>query len=361
MSARDDELLAWAAAAAGTAWTGARIQRTSALRGDLSTRRFWRIAIAGANAPSSAILVDLGPDDLPGYARALKLVDTPPAEPPWLSVHRFLSWLGAPVPQIYGSHVPLRALLVEDVGEVSLVDAVRANPAETADLFRIAVELLLQLHVEGTRALQADLLPAQVAYDQRLFRWEFREFLELGCAVLEGKPNPDSLTAELDAMTAELGRLPRVFSHRDFHGQNLFVQRASAGVRMRVIDFQDALMAPNAQDLAVLLTTRDMDMLISPALERRLLDFYYAGLVRRGAAVMNAGDFHRSYQLCVLQHALKMIGRFLMFERNGKPGYSVFVPHLIEQVRRVLRDGLERDFPLLAAAAGPSSSPVVPE
>ena len=28
-----------------------------------------------------------------------------------------------------------------------------------------------------------------------------------------------------------------------------------------------------------------------------------------------------SYRLCVLQHALKMIGRFEMFERNGKTGY----------------------------------------
>ncbi len=43
-------------------------------------------------------------------------------------------------------------------------------------------------------------------------------------------------------------------------------------------------MAPAAQDLAVLLTTRDTGDLISPAMEERLLDFYFTGLLRRGIA-----------------------------------------------------------------------------
>ena len=83
-------------------------------------------------------------------------------------------------------------------------------------------------------------------------------------------------------------------------------------------------MAPAAQDLAVLLTTRDTDEVITPAIERRILDFYYAGLARRGAHTLDAAEFMTSYRLCVLQHALKMIGRFEMFERNGKTGYRRF-------------------------------------
>ena len=349
---RDSDLLDWAASAVGQKFPGAKVRKVDALRGDLSTRRFWRLYLDAPSA-ASAILVDLGPDDLPGYARALNLVPHPLNEPPWLTVHRFLESLGISVPAMYAVDRKHRVMMVEDVGEIALVDAVRRDPAQTADLFRTAVELLLQFHVEGTRAILPDLLPATIAYDARLFRWEFKEFLDLGCADLGA--DAGSLAPELDALAAELGSLPRVFSHRDFHGQNLFVQPGNGGVRLRVIDFQDALMAPAGQDLAVLMTTRDTANLISPSLEQRLLDFYYAGLTRRSAATLRMDEFIRSYRLCVLQHAIKMMGRFLMFERKGKHGYLAFVPHTIEQSRRILRGELGRDFPRLALAFGASS------
>jgi N-acetylmuramate 1-kinase len=348
MSVADDALLAWADAMVRQIWAGARIGSSAALRGDLSTRRFWRMTIEGGSAPSSAILVDLGPDELPAYVRALRLVSEPLAEPPWLTVHRFLTTLGVPVPAMYAVDRGRRTMLIEDVGETSLVDAVRHQPLETADLFHLATELLLRFHVQGTQGLPANLLPARIAYDERVFRWEFKEFLDLGCAALHA--DPAAVTPELDALAGELGRLPRVFSHRDFHGQNLFVKRGSGAATLRVIDFQDSLMAPAAQDLAVLLTTRDMAVLISPALERQLLDFYYASLARLGAETLSAEAFSRSYHLCVLQHAIKMTGRFLMFERSGKSGYAVFVPHTIDQARRILGGPCAADFPVLAHA-----------
>ena len=62
------------------------------LKGDASNRRFWRVALdapplsGGASSatlpasatppPPSAIAIDLGPDDLPAYVRALNLVST---------------------------------------------------------------------------------------------------------------------------------------------------------------------------------------------------------------------------------------------------------------------------------------------
>jgi aminoglycoside/choline kinase family phosphotransferase len=137
-----------------------------------------------------------------------------------------------------------------------------------------------------------------------------------------------------------------VFSHRDYHRENLFIQD---GPQIRIIDFQDALMAPAAQDLAVLLTTRDTDEFITPAIERRILDFYCAGLARRGAPALDAADLTTSYRLCVLQHALKMIGRFEMSERIGKTGYRPYIPHALSQARRMLAE-MRADFPKLSGA-----------
>src|ERR1700678_1284676 len=144
---------AWADAAIARRWPRARLAEIAALRGDLSTRRFWRVAIATHQQPApppTPILVDLGPDDPPRYVRVLDLLPSPISEPPWLNVHRFLTSIGSPVPALYDADPARRAMLVEDVGELSLLDAVRRSGADAADLFRLAAEELLRLHANGT-------------------------------------------------------------------------------------------------------------------------------------------------------------------------------------------------------------------
>jgi len=349
---QDSTVNAWIAATVARCWPHTHIANLAALKGDASTRRFWRLSLevrGGGDAPASAIAIDLGPDDLPLYARALNLVPEPLAEPPWLNLHRFLVSIGAPVPALYAADPVARMLLVEDVGDTPLFDA--ASRGKTADLYRLAADALLQLHLDGTRALDPRCIASRLAYDARLFRWELSQFVDYG--LTEVAPNADraAIAPELDDLAARLDRYPRVFSHRDFHGQNLFVQTdPNGGPRLRIIDFQDALMAPAAQDLAVLLTTRDASRIITPTIERRVLDYYYAALVRRNAAPLSFEDFLESYRLCVLQHALKVIGRFTFIERQGKSGYAAYLPYMLAQARRML--ALKPDFPQLRAALG---------
>jgi N-acetylmuramate 1-kinase len=334
----------WLAEALAGRWPGARNTSIVMLKGDASNRRFWRVAIAAppsaeaalAAPPASAIAIDLGPDVFPAYVRALKLVSTPPAEPPFVNVQRFLNSIGAAVPEIYVADAERRMLLVEDVGETSLFQAALDGIAKPVTLYRSAVDELLLIHVEGTRRLDRGCLAASIAYDERLFRWEMEDFLASGSASVVPGTDLGMLASELDDLAERLGRLPRVLSHRDYHGHNLFVQNDRSGQRLRVIDFQDALLAPAAQDLAVLLTTRDTARIIDPGAERRLLDCYIAGLARRGAACADAAQFVDSYYLCVLQHALKVIGRFNALERQGKTGYAAFIPYAAAQARRSL-------------------------
>jgi aminoglycoside/choline kinase family phosphotransferase len=353
MEAEDRRIASWARAAIEAKWRGASAGELRALRGDVSTRRFWRIAIAGSSdAPTSSIVIDLGPEDLPLYARTLKMYPEPLPEPPWINLHRFLNALGAPVPALYQSSAHDRLLMVEDLGSLSLFAAALANPAKAADLYREAVRELMRFHIEGTASANRECLAFQVVYDERLFAWEMHRFVDAGLAAVAPGADARALQVDLATLARELGALPRVFSHRDFHGNNLFLQGAIASPKIRVIDFQDALMAPAAQDLAVLLTTRDTGELISPAMEERLLDFYFAGLMRRGLTTMSRDDFLKSYSRCVLQHALKCIGLFVSLEREGKPGYAAYTPHAISQARRMLAR-LAPDFPNLRQAFGP--------
>src|SRR5690349_14448721 len=152
----DQHAAKWAREVVAGKWRRAAVRAVAPLKGDASTRRFWRVAMAPAarKAPDSAIVIDLGPHDLPLYARELKLYPEPLAEPPWINVHRLLTSIGAPVPQLYAWAANDRLLMVEDVGSRPLFDAVRADPAKTADLFRDAVSELLRLHFEA--AAKAD-------------------------------------------------------------------------------------------------------------------------------------------------------------------------------------------------------------
>ncbi len=344
--------MAWARDAVAEQWPGSSLISAELLRGDLSTRRFWRLAIspeaAASAAPLSAILVDLGPDDLPPYARALGLLLEPLPEPPWINLHRYLSSISVAVPKLFATSTKHRALLVEDVGEVSLRDAVARSPHSAADLFRLAIDELLKIHVEGTRRIHHRCFASSVNYDRRLFVWELSQFVEITLPEIAPRSDRAAIYAELDELAEGLDRFPRVLSHRDYHGQNLYLQH---GPKIRVIDFQDALMAPSAQDLAVLLTTRDTGEIVHHALEQRLLDYYYAGLARRQAVNLAPNDFARSYRLAVLQHALKMAGRFRMFERDGKLGYAQYVPHALGQARRILAHA-RTVFPHLSDALG---------
>jgi N-acetylmuramate 1-kinase len=342
----------WIAAAAARLWPDATLTTVAPLRGDASARRFWRASLdAAPPTPISAIAIDLGPDDVPLYAHALKLLPERMPEPPWLNVHRFLVKIGAAVPEIYAADTAARMLLVEDVGSSPLFE--EATLGDAGDLYRLAVDELLIFHTSGTEQLDDDCMAGQIAYDGRLFRWELEQFLEAGLGPLRLFNNRSMVDRELDDIAGRLDRLPRVFSHRDYHGYNLFIQRGERDQpRLRVIDFQDALMAPAAQDLAVLLTTRDAARVITPRIERRLLDYYYAALIRRDVKRLPFEEFRESYRLCVLQHALKVIGRFTVLEHQGKSGYREYIPFALRQARRML---LADDFPNLRAILAASA------
>jgi aminoglycoside/choline kinase family phosphotransferase len=337
----------WIADALARRWPGARAARIVALRGDASTRRFWRVFVesSDATAPRTSVAVDLGPDDLPLYARALNLLPEPLSEPPWVNVHRFLASIGVAVPELYFAPPGTRLLLVEDVGDVALFEAAKQKPSRTAELYRLALDELMLFHAKGTQRPDPRCIAFRVAYDERLFAWEMEQFVECGMAAAAPDADPAAIRPELRELAARLGRLPRVLSHRDYHGQNLFVQN---GAVIRVLDFQDALMAPAAQDLAVLLTTRDTATIITPALESDLLSYYLDRMRRCGADMLEPAEFLESYRLCVLQHALKAIGRFTWLERTGKSGYLAYLPHCLEQARRMLAE--RSDFPRLRAA-----------
>jgi len=274
----------------------------------------------------------------------LAVFDKPLTELPYVNVHYFLEPLGVNVPELYVQQVEEAEgqqggfLLLEDIGDLALRDAAEGLPEEDVlRWYQHAIDQLLVIQIAGTQQRNETCIAFQQRFDKQLFLWEFEHFVEWG---LE-KPSEKSLTqtekATLDTIfeqvSTQLDQAPLFLNHRDYHSWNLFVQQD----RIRVIDFQDALLAPALYDLATLLNDRDTPAVITPALEQALVTYYHDAWHRTGGGPFPLEQMWDEYNLCLLQKACKVVGRFYYLDlEKGKTGYTRYIPPTLDTLRRVL-------------------------
>ena len=324
------------------------VPRVVPLAGDASTRRYARAWLDGPEVPASVIVMILADRGIAMSSDELAVFKEPPRELPYLNVHRFLVGLGVSVPEVYIDAADRGVLVLEDIGDTTLWDAVQQQPDDrVVDLYERAIDQLLIIQIDGTRRRDDGCLAFQQVFDERLFMWEFEHFIEWGIERRLDRPLPSHdaalLRRDFAEIAARLGRLSTVVNHRDFHSWNLFVHDAA----IRVIDFQDALLAPGPYDLATLLGDRDTPQVVRPHLEARLLAYYQRRWAEHAGRGLDAGEFEEVYFLCALQKALKVIGRFYFLEiEKKKAGYLRYIPSTVKQILRILPH-----FPLHAEMA----------
>jgi N-acetylmuramate 1-kinase len=311
------------------------------LAGDASSRRYYRARLSGPGAPKSVVVMELPAGmGLPLSSEELAIFKEGPKELPFLNLHRFLSHVGVKVPKLYGQWENEGILLLEDLGDTALWDRVQGlSDAEVIAWYQKAIDELLQLQVGGTQNRDDSCIAFQQRFDFKLYMWEFEHFIEYG---LEKRPGARVNTAVLGELrktftniAAMLDRQPACLNHRDYHSWNLMIHDEV----VRVIDFQDALLAPPQYDLASLLNDRITDSVIQPPLERRLVAFYIDKSAHLEGRATHVDEFLEIYRLSAIQRDLKVIGRFYYLDRvKGKPGYMKFVPPTVRRLRRNLAE-----------------------
>lgn len=318
--------------------TAARVERLEPLAGDASTRRYARAWLNGGSAPPTTVVMILADRGIAMSSDELAVFQEPLRELPYVNVHRFLERLGVAIPALYVDASARGLLLLEDIGDTPLWDALQGrSDAEQQALFEGAIDQLLRIEIDGTAARDDSCIAFQQVFDRRLFDWEFEHFLEYGLVdrLPDGLPASEQqeLRQHFGRLSAFLDAQPRVLNHRDFHAWNLYV----CDGQIRVIDFQDALLAPAPYDLATLLGDRDTRQVVQPALERRLLAYYEHAWTARGGMPWTAPTLWEVYATCALQKAFKVVGRFHYLDRvKGKPGYLRFLPGTWAQIARLL-------------------------
>jgi aminoglycoside/choline kinase family phosphotransferase len=264
------------------------------------------------------------------------VMDAPPALEdctPFVRVAGLMAQAGLKVPVVFDWNQADGFLLLEDLGQGTMIDALDLDrPEVNRALFIDALEPLLAWQL----ASKTGVLPS---YDQDLLRRELELFPQWYIARYRGVTLDQKQRTALDGLFSRIIEhnlaSPKVYTHRDFMPRNLMpVAPAQEGApRMAVLDFQDAVYGPISYDIASLMR----DAFVSWD-EEFVLDITVRYWQRARAAGLpvdsDFGSFYRAVEWMGLQRHLKVAGIFARLSlRDGKPRYLADAPRFIAYIR----------------------------
>jgi aminoglycoside/choline kinase family phosphotransferase len=211
--------------------------------GGLAHRRFYRVTLRNGEPATLIARADRG-EPAPG------VLPEPALEP----LRTFLEAHGLPVPRRLGGDAARGLDLLEDLGDVSLAQALEsAGPAQRRALYEEACSLVPRLQRLADPGGRVPAFGRKL--DATLFRVKAQRFAASGLPVLLGRAataaERDVVFAAFDAVASAAASAPQRLAHRDFQSKNLILRAHPRGLAM--IDLQGALLAPPEYDLVCLL------------------------------------------------------------------------------------------------------------
>jgi len=311
----------------------------TALQGDASNRAYYRLHYTDRDRPATMILMELAePEAFKKSEEAVSASTIRTDELPYVNILRHLTQSHIAVPKLYFYDPRAGLLFLEDLGDQTLENKLKALPAEEMRrYYRLAVDELLKIQGPATRDRDPNCIAFGRAFDVPLLMWEFDHFLEYGIEARTGvtiKPGDrDKIRGAFLKISEALAMEPRVLTHRDYHSRNLMVHRS----RIWLLDFQDALMGPSVYDLASLL--RDSYAVLPEPTVEELIDYY----LEQQPAWINTGSkkqermlFRKQFDLMSVQRNLKAAGRFVYIDIVKKKGH--LLPYIPQTLRNVWRN-----------------------
>ncbi len=307
------------------------------LRGDASNRRYYRLHPSDSMKGDCVIVMELAePEAFKKSEEKVSSSHVPIKELPYINVLKHLKASQVSVPQLYYYDEERGWLFLEDLGDVTLWEELKGRDLEThRRYYTLAIDELLKIQIQATRLANPNCIAFGRAFDVPLLMWEFDHFLEYGVEVYKKKKihsqDRQKISAAFEEISQSLATESRCFTHRDYHSRNLMIQ----GERIRVLDFQDALMGPAQYDLASLL--RDSYLSLSEKLITELLDYYIDRKQSLEGMAVNRQRFVKLFDMMSIQRNLKAAGRFAYIDAvKHNSNYLQFIPPTLGYVRKNL-------------------------
>jgi tRNA threonylcarbamoyl adenosine modification protein YjeE len=259
---------------------------------------------------------------------------------PFVAVAKALRERGFSAPKVFRADHDAGFAVVEDLGAELVVAG--DPPLPIAERYERAVDVLVELH----RHDLPDVLPVTPHVDYRIPPYDLDAFLiEVELLIdwylpLRGAPATVEARAEFLSLWREALRpaldARKTWVLRDFHSPNLLWLADRSGIaQIGLLDFQDAVMGPEAFDVASLLQDARVD--VAEELEMALFTRYVRAR-RAHDRNYDADAFGRLYATLAAQRATKILGIFARLDRrDGKPQYLRHLPRIHTYVHRALR------------------------
>lgn len=295
-------------------------QRVEKLHGDGSSRTYWRVA-----TDRGPLILLVGQDGEENAA--------------WLRIGAHLARMGVRVPKVIGANEARGWILMEDIGDVSLMSWV-AGGGNARTAYGEVVVLLSRMQTTAAAGFTLSTGFAKEPYGPRtMVEDEGLYFVrEFAAGVVGITPDEAALLHDFGRMAEEAAKAPATyFLHRDFQSRN--VQRASDG--WAVLDFQGARPGPLAYDAAALIC--DPYAALPKQLRDELWGHYFeilAGIPGIDVeATMRSRPFLGAFRLMQALGAYgKLGGRF------GKQGFLEHSGAALTHLRELAGETALKDF-----------------
>jgi aminoglycoside/choline kinase family phosphotransferase len=256
------------------------------------------------------------------------IMDAPPAEEDaqyFIKVAELFSQANANVPDIIAQDIQQGFLLLEDFGNVNLLDCL--NESSVDILYRCALSALLNLqkNINTKDCFLPLYTPELLKTELNLFSdW----FLQQQCKIKLSRHQFELIDKTQQFLINNACQQQQVCVHKDFHSRNLMhINDQSLGI----IDFQDAVIGPITYDAVSLL--RDCYITWPETKIDQLLNEYFLQLQEANLVQCSYINFKRDFDLMGIQRHLKAIGIFSRLNiRDGKPSYLADIPCTLNYV-----------------------------
>ena len=275
------------------------------LNPDFSTRFYYRVTIEHEGLLGSLIAMLYDELVSPRAEKAAGLAD----EDSFPEIAEQLQRHGLPVPEVYFEDRVGGILLLEDLGDYMLGELLRkyynAQSGAAKDsiysYFKDAIDISRQFHSVADMAEGEARRFFGRSYSPSVFKSEMENFQNYALsAEFSGESTLSIIETAQNWLAERLAEEEFHLNHRDFHAWNLPVDREG---RLRIIDFQDAVMAPPLYDLISLLGDRGTDVMLGKELYLKVIRYF------TGAETLS-DEFRRRFSLTAMQRDFKTCGQF---------------------------------------------------
>lgn len=309
---------------------------------DASFRRYFRVWPQTAST-----------EEVTEAAHSMIVMDAPPDKESvtaFVALSEQLDQLGLKVPRVLAKNVSEGFLLLTDLGQHTLWDALQAlEPSQQTAFadrwYQSGLATLVRLQTHPSPLKQT--LPV---YDAALLAQEMDLFADwLVVKHLDGTPwtQASASSSEAHASWQQLKRTlidsaaaqPQTVVHRDYHSRNLMMPTAHTDRpdTLGVLDFQDAVLGPCTYDGVSLL--KDCYLRWPRTQIEDWLRWYFLASVEAGLWMKKDwADCVRAFDLMGLQRHLKAAGIFArLYHRDAKAGYLKDLPNTLLYLHQTAR------------------------